>query len=37
VFVNTHTDNDAALALYGRLVFRSLPERLRVYEGFTSR
>lgn len=37
VFVNTHIDNDAALALYHRIGFRSLPERLRVYEGRTGR
>lgn len=33
VYVNTHTDNEVALALYHRLGFRDLAERLRVYEG----
>lgn len=33
VYVNTHTDNDVALALYHHLGFRDLAERLRVYEG----
>jgi [ribosomal protein S18]-alanine N-acetyltransferase len=37
VYVNTHVDNDAALALYRRLGFNELPERLRVYEGPISR
>lgn len=37
VFVNTHTDNEAALALYHGIGFRSLPERLRVFEGPTRR
>jgi ribosomal protein S18 acetylase RimI-like enzyme len=32
-FVNTHIENDAALALYKRHGFVELPERLRVYEG----
>jgi len=32
VLVNTAVDNDAALALYERLGFRRLSERLRVYE-----
>jgi ribosomal-protein-alanine N-acetyltransferase len=33
VYVNTHVDNDGALALYHHLGFRDLAERLRVYEG----
>lgn len=33
VYVNTHVDNDGALALYHHLGFRDVPERLRVYEG----
>lgn len=37
VFVNTHIDNEAALALYHRIGFRSLPERLRVFEGSVHR
>ncbi len=37
VFVNTHVDNEAALALYHRIGFRSLPERLRVFEGSVRR
>jgi ribosomal protein S18 acetylase RimI-like enzyme len=37
VFVNTHIDNEAALALYHRIGFRSLPERLRVFEGSVRR
>lgn len=37
VYVNTHTDNDGALALYRHLGFRDVPERLRVYEGDISR
>lgn len=36
VYVNTHVDNDAALALYRENGFRELPERLRVYEGPTT-
>lgn len=35
VFVNTHTDNTAALALYHRLGFHDLDEPLRVFEGDT--
>lgn len=36
VLVNTHVDNEPALALYHRFGFVELPDRLRVYEG-TSR
>lgn len=32
-FVNTHVDNEAALALYRAHGFVDLPERLRVFEG----
>lgn len=32
-FVNTHVENEPALALYRRHGFHELPERLRVYEG----
>ena len=35
VLVNTHVDNEPALALYRRLGFVDLPDRLRVYEGPT--
>jgi ribosomal protein S18 acetylase RimI-like enzyme len=35
VFVNTHLDNVAALALYHRHGFRDLADRLRVFEGQT--
>jgi ribosomal protein S18 acetylase RimI-like enzyme len=35
VFVNTHVDNAAALALYRTHGFVELPERLRVFEGPT--
>lgn len=37
VYVNTHVDNDGALALYHHLGFRDLAERLRVYEGDLAR
>jgi len=37
VFVNTHIDNEPALALYRRIGFRNLPERLRVFEGSVRR
>ncbi len=37
VYVNTHVDNAAALALYRRHGFTVLPERLRVFEGPTTR
>ncbi len=33
VLVNTHVDNEPALALYRRFGFVELPDRLRVYEG----
>ena len=35
VYVNTHVDNVAALALYRAHGFVELPERLRVFEGPT--
>jgi ribosomal protein S18 acetylase RimI-like enzyme len=37
IFVNTHVDNDPALALYRAHGFHDLPERLRVFEGATRR
>jgi len=37
VFVNTHVENEPALRLYRTLGFAELPERLRVFEGPTSR